>query len=69
VTTKFPLSDDDLANLRAGVVISTVAQRDRGRAVELTSATLPCEVVRSNGSGRTGKQNCVDITLTEVRVH
>jgi len=67
VTTKFPLSDDDLANLRAGVVISTVAQRDRGRAVELTAATLPCEVVRSNGSGRTGKQNCVDITLTEGR--
>lgn len=46
-----PLSEEDLAALRSGVVITTLAQRDRGPAKALTAATLPCAVERADRPG------------------
>lgn len=56
------LDDADLRRLSEGVVITTVAQRDRGPPKPLTAATLPCEVRRARGDGRSFR-----ITLTEGR--
>ncbi|KAK3270194.1 hypothetical protein CYMTET_21396 [Cymbomonas tetramitiformis] len=61
VTTRFDLSDRDLDELRQGVVITTLAQRD-GRSKELTAPTLPCVVERTGRSW-----NTVTIVLQEGR--
>jgi pseudouridine synthase len=52
VTADQPVADEDCAALAAGVVITTVAQRDRGVGKELTAATLPCGVRRGGDGGR-----------------
>ncbi len=39
-----PLSDEDLEQLRSGIVITTVAQRD-GKSKPLTAKTKPCTVI------------------------
>jgi pseudouridine synthase len=44
VTTRYDLYEEELQQLRDGVVITTLAQRDGRRAQELTAPTLPCEV-------------------------
>jgi len=46
VVTDVRVSDADVARLAAGVVITTVAQRDGNRAVPLTAPTKPCVVSR-----------------------
>ena len=46
VTADRDVADADVAALAAGVVITTVAQRDRGVAKPLTARTRPCEVSR-----------------------
>lgn len=46
VTPDVYVTDEDLSRLREGVVISTVAQRDRGVRKTLTVPTIPCEVGR-----------------------
>jgi hypothetical protein len=61
VTTRYDLYEEELDQLRAGVVITTVAQRDGRRGEELTAATLPCEVEWGPYA------NTVLITLREVR--
>lgn len=49
VVTDVRVSDADVARLAAGVVITTVAQRDGNRAVPLTAPTKPCVVSREAG--------------------
>lgn len=62
VRTESRVSDADMQRLAAGVVITTVAQRDGNRAAPLTAATLPCRVVRGGGG-----PNTLRMTLTEGR--
>lgn len=52
VTADRPIPDEDCRHLASGVVITTVAQRDRGVAKELTAATLPCRLKRDGDGGR-----------------
>lgn len=61
VRTESRVTDAHMQQLRSGVVITTVAQRDGRRAEPLTAATLPCEVHRGTGP------NELRITLTEGR--
>lgn len=49
VTPDMYLSNEDIQKLREGVVITTVAQRDRNIRKPLTAPTLPCEVERRQG--------------------
>lgn len=42
VTPDLHVTDEDMEELRRGVVITTVAQRDRGVRKSLTAQTLPC---------------------------
>ena len=58
------LLDEDLKQLREGVVITTVAQRDgRNRGKSLTAPTLPCQVDRIPNTRRRG----VTMVLVEGR--
>ncbi|KAL4532347.1 hypothetical protein Ndes2437B_g02755 [Nannochloris sp. 'desiccata'] len=52
VTADRPIPDQDCQKLASGVVITTVAQRDRGVAKELTAPTLPCRLKRDGEGGR-----------------
>jgi 23S rRNA pseudouridine2604 synthase len=52
VTADRPIPDQDCQQLASGVVITTVAQRDRGVAKELTAPTLPCRIKRDGDGGR-----------------
>jgi 23S rRNA pseudouridine2604 synthase len=52
VTADRPIPDQDCGQLASGVVITTVAQRDRGVAKELTAPTLPCRLKRDGEGGR-----------------
>ena len=52
-----------MAQLAAGVVITTVAQRD-GRAKPLTAPTLPCVVERDAEAGRSAEAGRANLTLT-----
>ena len=52
VTADSPVPDEDCQQLASGVVITTVAQRDRGVAKELTAPTLPCRIKRDGEGGR-----------------
>jgi len=59
-----PISDQDLQQLRNGVVITTIAQRTgTSRGKTLTASTLPCDVERIPGA----KQRGVTMTLVEGR--
>jgi len=60
VTTRYDLYEEELQQLRNGVVITTLAQRDGRRAQELTAPTLPCEVEWGPYA------NTVLVTLREV---
>jgi pseudouridine synthase len=51
VTANRPVADTDVAALAAGVVITTLAQRDRTTKA-LTAATRPCGAERAGGGGR-----------------
>lgn len=56
VTADRPVRPADVEQLAAGVVITTVAQRDRGPGKPLTAPTLPCRVqadLRGDPSGCT----------------
>lgn len=57
------LQDEDLHQLRQGVVITTVAQRDGNRGKPLTAPTLPCRVERIPHTQQRG----VTMTLVEGR--
>ena len=52
VTADRPIPDEDCQHLASGVVITTVAQRDRGVSKELTAPTLPCRLKRDGDGGR-----------------
>ena len=52
-------TDQDVAALKAGVVITTTAQRDRKKR-DLTARTQPCEIARVTA-------NVLEITLQEGR--
>lgn len=52
VTADRHIPDEDCQHLASGVVITTVAQRDRGVAKELTAPTLPCRLKRDGDGGR-----------------
>jgi pseudouridine synthase len=54
-----PLSDVDIDNLRNGIVITTVAQRD-GKSKPLTAKTKQCQVYKVS-------ETCCEVTLTEGR--
>ncbi|CAB9526518.1 23S rRNA pseudouridine(2604) synthase [Seminavis robusta] len=58
-----PIQPNDLQQLRTGVVITTVAQRDGNRGKPLTAPTLPCRVDRIPQTKRRG----VVMTLVEGR--
>ena len=58
------MSAPDIERLREGVVITTVAQRDRTRK-PLTAPTLPCEVEALQDTGR--REGGISITLKEGR--
>jgi 23S rRNA pseudouridine2604 synthase len=61
VSVDYPLTEDDLHDLRSGVVITTVAQRD-GISKPLTARTKPCQVTRLGNMGTK-----VEIILEEGR--
>ncbi len=61
VRTGARVSDADVRQLAAGVVITTVAQRDGNRAAPLTAPTKPCAVERG------GPANWLQFTLKEGR--
>jgi 23S rRNA pseudouridine2604 synthase len=54
-----PLSDVDIDNLRNGIVITTIAQRD-GKSKPLTARTKQCQVYKVS-------ETCCEITLMEGR--
>lgn len=65
-----PVSERDIQQLRDGVVITTVAQRDGNRSKPLTAPTLPCEVrlVQSQYAQRQNLESRIlEITLVEGR--
>lgn len=49
VTPDMYVSDDDIQTLREGVVIKTIAQRDRNVRKPIVKPTLPCDVERREG--------------------
>ena len=55
------LSEGEIALLREGVEITTVAQRDRGVKKELAAKTKPCGVVRGE------RPRSIVVTLSEGR--
>ena len=55
------LSEGEIALLREGVEITTVAQRDRGVKKELVAKTKPCGVVRGE------RPRSIVVTLSEGR--
>eukprot|EP00980_Cylindrotheca_fusiformis_P009522 scaffold2082_cov85-Cylindrotheca_fusiformis.AAC.2 len=62
VRTTEHVSKEDIQQLREGVVITTVAQRDGNRGKPLTAPTLPCQVRQSRDDPR-----FLEITLVEGR--
>ena len=63
-----PVSQEDIQQLREGVVITTIAQRDGNRAKPLTAPTLPCKVRVVNSSKELNLNSRVlEITLVEGR--
>ena len=51
VETNKPATDEQVAKLAQGVVITTTTQRDGGRDRTITAPTRPCRVIRLPGSG------------------
>lgn len=65
-----PVSESDIQQLREGLVITTVAQRDGNRSKPLTAPTLPCDVrlVQSQYASRQNLDSRIlEITLVEGR--
>ncbi|CAJ1942094.1 unnamed protein product [Cylindrotheca closterium] len=62
VRTNRPVEPDDVQQLREGVIITTLAQRDGNRAKPLTAPTLPCPVRQNKRD-----PHVLEITLVEGR--
>lgn len=72
-------SRDDVSALSSGIVVTTVAQRDRGRRIPLTAPTKPCKVdvispnklriALSEGRNRQIRRMCAARGLTVVDLH
>lgn len=60
VSSDMYVSNDDMEQLRVGVDITTVAQRDRNVRKTFSARTLPCDVERLSG-------NDLEVTLREGR--
>jgi pseudouridine synthase len=64
VTVDRDISEEQIHQLQRGIVITTVAQRDRGVMKPLTARTQPC-IVERGGTGTTRKT--IIITIMEGR--
>lgn len=65
VTVDRDISEEQIQKLRSGIVITTVAQRDRGVRKPLTARTKPC-IVERGGLGTTANRTVI-ITIMEGR--
>jgi pseudouridine synthase len=66
VTVDRDISEETIQKLQSGIVITTVAQRDRGVRKPFTARTKPC-IVERGGLGTTTANRTVIITIMEGR--